>query len=128
VGAISKADLETGVKAILMIAEQAGINLPGLLHEDPMAGVPDVTFTGIKEALAAAPDTYQSENVMRWKLRHRHKNGLMDAGAVTENFNGPKNARATYTINHRRWVAHERGIALPLTGAAGVPRLPGVAA
>jgi hypothetical protein len=110
VGAVSKADLETGVRAILHIAEQAGIQLPGLLREDPMAGVPDVSFSGIDEALAADPDTYGSENAMRWKLRYRAQNGLVACGAVTEHFTGAGKQRARYQINHRKWVAHQRGL------------------
>jgi hypothetical protein len=103
-------DLEAGLRAILTLAENAGIELPGILRGDPMAHVPDVTFNSIAEALEKDPDTYGTENAMRWKLRYRKENGLMACGAVTERFNGKKGERPRYTIHHRQWVKHLRGI------------------
>ena len=108
--AIQTNELEAGVKAILKLAEAAGVELPGLLRDDPLAHVPAVHFNSIADALKADVDTYHSENSMRWKLRHRDTNGLLACGAVEEVFSGAKGERARYVIHHKKWVKHALGL------------------
>ena len=108
--AVTKAELEVGVRAILRIAEQAGIQLPGLLREDPMKDVPDVTFDNAVAAYHFDPKTYRSLDAMRWLLRHRRTNGLMDCGAVSELKHKTGQKRPTLRIHHRQWVAFSKGL------------------
>ncbi len=103
-------DLETGFRAIIKLATDAGIQVHNLLGEDPLEGVPDITFRGLKEALEADPTTYVSMNHIGWKVRNRANNGLLDCGAVVEVFGGVKRERPTFIIHHRKWVAHQRNL------------------
>lgn len=107
---ISKNELETGVKALLQLAHSAGITLPGILHDDPLDGVPDVVFESPQEALDEFPAVYRTMDAMRWALRNRKHNGLLDCGAVIEQSNVPGTKRPQLRIVHRNWVAHQRGL------------------
>lgn len=106
---ISKTELEAGVRAILHLAESAGIRLPGILHEDPLHGVEDVVFNTVKAAVTTYPGVYFDEQRVRWKLRFRDQNGLLACGAVVEEF-GQGRVRPRIRIVHRQWVAHSRGL------------------
>lgn len=107
---VSKSELETCTLAILKIAEAAGIQLPGLLREDPLSDVPDVSFDNAVDAFIFAPEVYRSIWALRWKLRNRHENGLIACGAVMEVISSIEQKRPSLRIHHKRWVAHDRGL------------------
>ena len=65
-------DLLSDQKALAKLASVMGYNpeLP-LENQDPLADVPDRIFTSGPEAVRAFPETYGSENRIRWLLRNR---------------------------------------------------------
>lgn len=64
----------------------------------------DMVFHSLKDAVAAYPDLYRSVDSIRWRLRNRQHNGLMEFGAVIEVWNNPDQKRPSLAINHRKWV------------------------
>jgi hypothetical protein len=86
---------------------ELGYELPPPM--DPLDGVPDVTFPSVVAACAFDPETYQEQS-MRWEMRHRHENGLIECGAVREFYHKPDQRRPTTEIVHRLYFAWKRGI------------------
>lgn len=49
------------------------------------------------------PHAHTSMNALRWELRFRHQNGLVDSGAVIERWADPKASRPTLLISPSRY-------------------------
>jgi hypothetical protein len=61
-------------------------------------------FESPREAAEDDPETYGTADSVRWLLRNRKTNGLLESGAVVERINRPGQTRPKLTIVHPKWV------------------------
>jgi hypothetical protein len=70
--------------------------------------IPDWHFRSAREAVENAPHIYGTEYSVKWKLRNLDSNGLLESGAVVEQWNRPDQSRPSLTIIHRNWMKWAR--------------------
>lgn len=70
----------------------------------------------------ASYPTLGTENTVRWQLRHRHQNGLVEAGAVLELRQRPDQRRPQLLIHVERYAAWLCGQHKYLGASVEVPR------
>ena len=61
-------------------------------------------FESPRQAATGEPAVYGTADSVRWLLRNRKTNGLLESGAVIERINNPDQKRAKLTIVHNKWI------------------------
>ena len=54
------------------------------------------------------PEAHASLDALRWELRHRHANGLIEDGVVLERYSHPDASRPSLLISPSRYFARLR--------------------
>lgn len=68
-------------------------------------------LTSVTKFLDAYPNLFESEDSLRWYLRDREINGLLESGAVVEMWNSPEATRPSIRISPSRffyWIRKGR--------------------
>jgi hypothetical protein len=69
-----------------------------------LSDTPTKYYESPREAAEDEPAIYGTADSVRWLLRNRKTNGLLECGAVVERINNPDQKRPKLTIVHDKWV------------------------